>query len=115
MTTTTRKIKHSVRICSDCYRALNSSNTRHYRAADTCDDCMELAGIYNDHQDGRHEDQPVDDCIGCGYVIPDRSRKGHAVTTTIPKEMQSHAACYAANAHPKTKAGREACRKARNV
>ncbi len=114
MTTNSRPAK-APRTCVDCHVQLNSSNTRMYRGDDGCDHCMELAGIFNEHQDGMHEDAPVDNCTGCGYVIPDRSRKGTPRPSTTPVEMQSHAACYAAGTHAKTKAGREACRKGRNA
>ena len=105
--------RRNVRTCTDCHKQLNSSNTRHYRADDSCDACMEIAGIYNNHQDGYHEadaEGPHPECPGCGNEIADASRKGHEGTTVA---RGSHADCYAAKAHDKTKAGRAACRKAK--
>lgn len=106
--------RRNVRTCADCHKQLNRSNcTPAMGHNDMCDNCFEIAGLYNDHQDGHHDDEPVANCEGCGHVIADASRAGHK-GSTIPKAMQSHAACYAAGTHEPTKAGRAACRKGRN-
>lgn len=73
-----------------------------------CDDCFHIAGLYNEHQDGHHEDAPVQGCEGCGDDITDRSK---ASTTRTDKGHQSHAVCYARQAHDKSREGREGCRK----
>lgn len=99
--------------CTDCHIKLNSSNTN--SADDLCDRCYDLAGLEASHQDGDHDDEADADCLMCDpNARGDRSRKGHA-GSTIPREMQSHAACYAAGTHAKSRAGREACRKGRNA
>lgn len=107
---TTTRAPRRLKNCTDCRRKLTAENTRHYVMPDFCDDCMEIAGIENNHQDGYHEsDQegPHPDCPMCGNAIKDRSRKGHAGTTVA---RGSHAECYAKRLHAKDKAGRAACR-----
>jgi hypothetical protein len=78
-----------------------------------CDDCYDVAGIENEHVDGAHEADdmgPRDNCPLCtGNAIVDRSKPSNKITTHT---KGSHAVCYAAGAHEKTREGRAACRKA---
>ena len=99
----------TTRICTDCHRKLNSSNTSTHHQPDLCDDCYDLAGLEAAHQDGDHDDTPDTECLLCDpNARKDRSRKGHEGTTVA---KGSHADCYAAKAHDKSKAGRAGCRK----
>lgn len=107
--------RRSPRTCIDCNVQLNRSNcTASLNADDMCDRCFEMAGYENDHQDGWHDadnEGPNAHCPMCDESLrKDRSRKGHAGTTVA---RGSHAECYAAKAHPATKAARAACRAAR--
>lgn len=100
------------RRCTDCSRVLTSSNRVKHSMGydDICNDCYEIAGIENDHQDGRHEtddEGPHADCPMCGNEIADRSKPSNVVKAHTSR---SHADCYAINAHEATKAGRAACR-----
>lgn len=100
------------RRCPDCKRVLTRANHTPAQRTDMCDDCFHVAGLYNEHTDGFHEGQDVPDCELCGHEIQDRSGPAGS---TIPREMQTHAACYAAGTHEKSKAGRAACRKGKKV
>lgn len=105
--------------CADCNRVLNNRN----QTIDTaprvsgltmCDDCYDIAGLENEHQDGVHDaDQegPHADCPMCGNAIKDRSKPSNDVKAHA---KMSHADCYANGTHEKTREGRAACRKARN-
>lgn len=76
--------------------------------AETCLKCWDAYGMENDHQDGHHEDGEGIDCPMCGTYDP-RPRKGH--TNGVSHVRTSHAECD----HPRTPAGRAACRKARKA
>lgn len=116
--TTNKPAARKPRRCIDCKRTLNKENSApSMDHSDMCDDCFHIAGLENEHMDGAHADDvdgPNDLCPSCtGEAIADRSRSPRP--STIPTAMQSHAACYEAGTHPKTKAGRDACRKGRNA
>lgn len=99
------------RRCIDCNRVLTKAiQTAALNSDDMCDDCFHIAGLYNEHQDGGHDDAPVEGCEGCGHVIADRSKPSNEVAAHA---KMSHADCYAKGAHDKTREGRAACRKAR--
>lgn len=106
MTNNTRRPR-----CIDCHRVLNSANA----TVDTstidrmCDDCYDLAGLEAAHQDGDHDDAADADCLMCNPdARADRSKPSNKITTHT---RGSHAACYAAKAHDKTREGRAGCRK----
>ena len=72
-----------------------------------CLKCYEAWMMMNEHIDDGHA-EAVADCPGCGTYDP-RTKQGH--TNTATKSHTSHAACD----HPRTPAGRAACRKARKA
>lgn len=93
--------------CTNC----NLRRSAHKARRDNltlCNPCYEEAMHENDHQDGLHDDDFNLDCPFCQDEAdaPDFSM----MTATAP---HSHAGCYALDMHPKTKAGRAACRAAR--
>lgn len=76
-----------------------------------CEDCMDYASHENMHQDEGHEgdSMPAPHCRVCQRDIPKPLRKGAKARIT-PHVKQSHAACYAAGAHDKSREGRAGCR-----
>lgn len=102
--------------CIDCSTRLSSSNRASRNGAgsdyaDMCIKCYDYAGAENEHNDEGHNDD-VEGCPVCEGNAP-TLRTGH--TNTAPKTRSSHAACYAAGTHDKTREGRAACRATRKV
>jgi hypothetical protein len=102
--------------CTDCHRRLTSANTKVSGQHDLCDDCFDLAGLEASHQDGDHDGVDDEghsnfnaDCLMCDpNARADRSKSVKLRIT--PHTKRSHAACYEAGAHDKTREGRAGCR-----
>lgn len=79
-----------------------------------CEPCYDYAGWENIHSDDAHGTGPDDDmphdCPVCFPELAPRTTKGTGHTNTVAKTRGNHDACYAENMHPKTPAGRAACR-----
>lgn len=118
MTNTTRRPNNRPR-CIDCNVQLNTRNFNYDRHNGTenplCDFCYDRASFENEHQDGAHdadaEGPDMNNCTMCNpALLKDRSKPSNVVKAHT---RMSHAACYAAKAHDKTREGREGCRQAR--
>jgi hypothetical protein len=75
-----------------------------------CLNCFEAWGMENEHYDGGHDEGEGIDCPECGTYDP-RGKQGHTNNTGTHRKHRSHALCD----HPRTPAGRAACRKVRNA
>jgi hypothetical protein len=78
-----------------------------------CDDCFDYAGHENTHSDDDHEGatSPDPDCRVCQHDFP-RPLKGRVTVAKASTGHINHSACYAANAHDKSREGRQLCRDA---
>lgn len=105
--------------------------TVHVTSSDLCDVCADYAGWENTHSDEQHDelllpgsDPRCENCPICNFITPPwenaqeeiimtktaSTKVKKAATRTNPKQVHvSHASC----SHPRTPAGRAACRKAR--
>ncbi len=103
--TTTRT---APRTCDCCNTRLHKENSQRYESI--CNLCLEQGGLENEHMDGYHDDEPHEDCPDCNSAVKDRTDAFGKTADTAPKSQGSHAACYEKGTHPKTRAGRAACR-----
>lgn len=104
--------------CTECFRPVTARNSAAtvYGAIgydNVCGPCYDYWGWENTHSDEGHDDLDLhaeerNDCLVCQRTLG----FGDAVTTPEPvdtgRRNRSHATC----AHPRTPAGRAACRKA---
>lgn len=110
--------------CITCDKRLNPRNRASVTQGalgfeDVCEPCYIASGLENEHTDGKHEGKLTVDCPICeGKPVDTPSvdvvRSSHSATTTKEPTMPnttrthfSHADC----SHPRTPAGRAACRK----
>lgn len=101
--------------CLDCNTKLTRSN-RGNGNDDICTRCYEYAGWENTHSDENHfPDNFQDDCMVCQGLGIEPAELAEQIAARMKMTNTSHAACYAAKAHDKTKAGRAGCRKFRSV
>lgn len=77
---------------------------------DVCNRCYDYWGWENTHADEDHDTLPADDEMreGCMVCTGKPELKADAPSVATGRTNRSHAAC----SHPRTPAGRAACRKA---
>lgn len=107
--------KRTARNCTECATRLTPKNRanggRDYD--DVCNSCYDYWGWENTHSDGDHDNLPIDHddragCLVCLNAKPTTRVEIETPAVVTGRTNRSHAAC----AHPRTPAGRAACRKA---